>query len=196
MGPFSPYPIAIYLCHKPVIGLMMFALFLCAAPYPFEDEPVDLTTAGSTIRKSITIPAEMTYVLEVAFEFPSDEARLKDQIVGSNHARSCLSFVSDFDIPGVDRIRYEDIPDIERRQLGSLIPFHVVIRKKADQSVVVDRTFESLCTTGLGEKTKYREIAWMKLPRDYYALEVTNLHGQPGLTGVKTTMNLHGSLRK
>ena len=82
MGPISLYPITLYLCHKPVIGLVMFVLFLCGAPSPFSNEPVDLTITGTTVRKSITIPVEMNYALALTFEFPSDEARLNDQIMG------------------------------------------------------------------------------------------------------------------
>ena len=196
MGPISVYPITLYLCYKPVIGLVMFVLFLCGTPSPFSDEPVDLTTTGTTVRKAITIPVEMSYALAVTFEFPSDEARLNDQIVGSTYAQSCMGLVSPDDIPELERIRYEDRPDMERRLLGLPIPFHVVVRKATDHSVIVDHTFESLCTTGWSEKTKYRDIAWLQLPSGYYIAEVTNLHGQPDLTGVKTTLALSGIQRK
>ena len=196
MGPISLYPITLYLCYKPVIGLVMFVLFLCGAPSPFSDEPVDLTITGTTVRQSITIPVEMNYALALTFEFPSDEARLNDQIVGGNYTRSCMGLVSHFDIPGIERIRYEDIPDIERRVLGLPIPFKVVVRKETDDSVIVDQTFESLCTTGWSEKKKYRDIAWLQLPSGYYIVEVTNLHGQPDLTGVKTTLALRGIQHK
>ena len=103
-----------------------------------------------------------------------------------------MSLVGHFDTPGIDRLRYEDIPDIERRVLGLPIPFRVVVRKESDQSVVLDQTFESLCTTGWSKRTKYRDIAWLRLPSGYYMAEVTNLHEQPDLTGVKTTLTLRG----
>lgn len=193
MGPISLYPVTLYLCYKPVIRLVMFVLFLCGAPMPFSDEPIDLTVAGTTVTKSITIPVEMNYALQMTFEFPSVEARLADQIVGENYTRSCIGLVSHFDIPGIERIRYEDIPEIERSVLGVSIPFKVVVRSTTDRAVLVDQTFQSLCVTGHnGEKEKYRDIAWLRLPSGYYIAEITNLQEQSGLTGVKTTISFHG----
>lgn len=192
MGPISLYPITLYLCSKPAIGLVMFVLFLCGTPSPFSDEPVDLTITGTTVRKSITIPVEMNYGLALTFEFPSVEARLNDKIVGSTYANLCMGLVS-ADTPEFERIRYEDIPDMQRSGLGLPIPFKVVVRKETDGSVMVDHTFQSLCITGHNaEKEKYRDIAWLQLPIGDYTVEVTNLQGQSGVSGVKTTLALRG----
>lgn len=189
-------PMIYSLCHKPVIGLVLFVLFLCGAPRLFSDEPIDLTIEGFSVTRSVTASIDMTYELVMTFEFPSNEARLNDQIVGDNYTKSCMGLVS-HEIPGIERIRYEDIPDIERRVLGRPIPFNLVVRKATDHSVIVDQTFQSLCCSGHNaQKEKYRDIAWVRLPIGDYIAEVTNLQGQPDLTGINTTISFRGLQRK
>lgn len=188
-------PLIFSLCYKPVIGIVMFVLFLCGAPRLFSDEPIDLTIAGSTVTRSVTAPIDMIYGLEVTFEFPSTEARHNDHVVGSTYANLCMGLVS-HDTPEFERIRYEDIPDIQRRVLGVPIPFKVVVRQAKDGSVVVEGTFESLCTTGWSANSKHRDIAWVRLPIGDYIAEVTNLQAQSGLLGVHTTISLHGNQKK
>jgi Domain of unknown function (DUF5625) len=189
-------PIIFSLCYKPVIGIVMIVLFLCGAPRLFSDEPIDLTIGGSSFTRSVTAPIDMTYALVLTFEFPSVEARLHDQIAGSTYANLCMGLVS-HDTPEFERIRYEDIPDMQRRVLGLPIPFKVVVQKATDGSVMVDHTFQSLCITSIdGRKKKQRDIAWLQLPIGDYTVKVTNLQAQSDLPNVHTTISLHGKQAK
>ena len=148
----------------------MFVLFLCGAPWPFSDEPVDLSVAGATVTKSFTAPVDISYALAVTFEFPSVEARLNDQIVGDRFSEDCLGNVR------FGASRYEEIQEIKRIGLGLPIPFKVVIRKLTDRSVIVDQTFQSLCiSSSNGESEKTRDIAWLQLPIGDNLVEVTSV---------------------
>ncbi len=94
-------------------------------------------------------------------------------------------------------IRYEEIPEVQRRGLGQPIRLKAVARKAADRSVVVDQIFESLCVTSHnGMNAKTRTIGWLALPVGDYIAEVTNLQVQSGLTGVTTTVSIYGGQGK
>jgi hypothetical protein len=175
----------------------MFIFFLCGAPQLFEDAPIDLTLAGSMVTRKVHAPVDMNYHLQAAFEFPSTTVRVNDQVIGQNYTKHCMGLaVSNFDLVSGERIRYEDIPDIERSELGHPIPFRVVIRTANDRSIVVEETFESLCTRGWSEKFKFRDIAWVHLPIGDYVVDVTNLEAQPDLNNVNTTISLRGLTSK
>lgn len=182
------------LCHKPVIGIALFVLFLCGAPRLFEDIPIDLPVAGATVTREVHASVDMNYGLQMTFKFSSNEARLNDHIVGTAYDKRCMGLLaSNFDPVGVERIHAEDIPDRERNGLGRLIPFRVTIRTAKDHSVIVEQTFESLCNSGHnGQNEKYRDIAWIHLPIGDYVVDVTNLQAQPDLLGVRSTLSFHG----
>lgn len=179
-------PTTYSLCQKPIIGVAMWIASLCAFPPLFSDEPIDIAATGATIKKPFHAPVEKSYPLAVTFEFPSLEARLNDQVVGDRYSDKCQG-----------DIRYEEIPEIQRKGLGRPILFRVVLRKAADRSVVLDRTFVSLCTTSHdGKNSKTRTIGWFPLEIGDYVAEVSNLEAQSGLPGVKTTISLYGGQGK
>lgn len=163
----------------------MWIAGLCAFPPLFSDQHIDLTITGTSVTKFFESPVEKSYPLSVTFEFSSTEARLSDQIVGDRYDERCRG-----------DIRYEKIPEAQRKGLGQPILFRVVVRKAADQSIVLDRVFESLCVTSHAGKTKTRTIGWLKLTADNYVAEVINLEGQSSLSGVKTAISLYGGLGK
>lgn len=182
------------LCHKPIVGIVLFVLFLCGAPRLFEDVPIDLSVAGATVTREVHASVDMNYGLSLTFKFSSNEARLNDHIVGNNYTKSCTGLLtSNFEPVGVEYIHAVDIPDTERKWLGHLIPFRVSIRTATNQSVIVDQTFESLCNSGHnGQNEKYRDIAWIHLPIGDYVVNVTNLQAQPDLLDVHSTLSFHG----
>ncbi|TAN47505.1 MAG: hypothetical protein EPN21_17510 [Methylococcaceae bacterium] len=159
----------------------MWMLFLCVFPPLFSGEMIDLNIGDATMKTSFHVPVEKIYPLDITFEFPSVEARLSDQIVGDRYNEDCNG-----------DIRYEEIPEIRRTGLGRPIPFRIVVRKKADESIVLDRTIVSLCITSHGGKDKVRTIGYLPLAIGDYVAEVMNLEKQAGLAGVKTTIGLYG----
>lgn len=160
----------------------MWIAGLCSFAPLFADEPIGLNSVGASITRPFHAPVEKSYPLAVSFYFPSTEARLKDQVVGDRFDNNCQGGA-----------RYEDIPVAQRNGLGRPIPFKVVIRKKADSSIVLSRTFVSLCVTSHdGATRKSRIIGWLPLPIGDYIAEVTNLEAQPDLATVRTVLSLYG----
>lgn len=179
-------PTTYALCQKSFLGPVMWIVGLCAFPPLFSEEYIDLSVTGASITKSFEVPVEKSYPLAVTFEFPSTEARLSDQIVGDRYSDKCQG-----------DIRYEDIPEAQRKGLGQPIPFRVVIRKAADRSVVLDRIFVSLCETSHnGKSAKTRTIGLLPLLVGDYVAEITNINGQPSLSGIKTAISLYGGYGK
>lgn len=179
-------PTTYALCQKSFLGPAMWIAGLCAFPPLFSGEHIDLSIPGTSIAKSFGSPVAKSYPLAVTFEFPSLEARLADQVVGDRYSENCR-----------DGIRYEEIPEVQRKGLGRPIPFRVVIRKSVDRSVVLERTFVSLCeTSSNGKNSKTRTIGWLPLAVGDYVAEVTNLEGQSDLSGVKTAISLYGGQGK
>jgi len=174
-------PIAYALCKKPVIGVLMYISSACAFPPLVWNEPLSLTAAQSSASAPFTIKIERSYTVALNFEFPNNEARMRDQVVGSRHDSNCK--------PGV---KFEDIPAAQREGLGTPIPVHVVVRRRKDQVVVVDQEYASLClsSTGFEPSTKSREVGRFALARGDYVMEVTNLQAQTGLEGAKTSFSL------
>lgn len=179
-------PTTYALCQKSFLGPAMWIAGLCTFPPLFSGQHIDLSITGASVTKSFEAPVEKSYPLAVTFEFPSVEARLSDQIVGERYSEHCQG-----------DIRYDAIPEAQRKGLGQPIPFRVVIRKAADSSIVLDRTFVSLCVTSHnGKDAKTRTIGWLPLTTGKYVAEVTNLEGQTSLPGVKTAISLYGGQGK
>lgn len=157
----------------------MGSVSLCALPPLFSDQPIDPGKPGTSVTRPFQVLGEKSYPLKVAFEFPSIEARLKDQIVGARHGDKCQG-----------DIRYEEIPEAQRKGLGQPIPYRVVVRKAADRFVVLDRTFFSLCRTSNGNNSKTRTIGWLPFAEEDDIAEITNLEAQSSLPCMKTTISL------
>lgn len=172
-------PTTYALCQKPVIGVVMLITSLCTFPPLFSNEPFPLSQAGTNISKAFTVPVDKDYRFELGFEFPSVEARLSDQIVGSGFDANCTRDV-----------KYQDIPEAQRLGLGRPMSFHVVIRRATDRTVFIDRTFDSRCVTSFVENKKWRTIGWAELPRGNYIAEVTNLESQRDLININTHISL------
>lgn len=176
-------PTTYALCQK--LGLAMFMIPLCDFPPLFVDEPVNLRVAGSSLVKQFTVPVDKEYPLVVTFDFLFNEARLSDQVVGE---RGCGSYL--------EEVPYDDLPEVKRVGLGRPIPLHVVIRRAADQSVVLDRIFNSRCITATSSTRKVRAITLLELAVGDYTVEVTNLKAQAGLDDVKTGVSIYVDLGK
>ena len=178
-------PTTYALCQKPVIGFVMWITTLCSFPPLFKDAPISLENAGSSVSVLFTAPVTKLYPLEISFEFPSAEALLNDNIVGSRNGEYCR-----------DTFKYTDIPVSKRADLGQPIPFRVVIRNEPGKKVVVDRIFESLCIASRNVKKKNRTIGFLDLTEGNYSAEVISLESQRNLEGVKTTISLESGYGK
>ena len=179
-------PTIYHLCQETVIGPLMWLASMCSIPALFENVPLSTEQPRQSVTKAFNAPLDKNYPLEITFTFASANARIDDQIVGDRYSEYCDGSIS-----------FNDIPEAKRVGLGRPIPFAVLVRKKSDQSVVIDKTFYSLCTTSHdGANSKSRTIASLALKRGDYVIEVTNLQAQPGLTGVKTSLSLRGGRGK
>lgn len=178
-------PITYSLCHKPVIGVLMYVSSLCAFPPPIPNEPLPMASAGLAVSKEFEAPVDKAYAFDLVFEFPTGDARLSDQILGKWPMEYCGK-----------NIAYEDIPVTHRAVMGRPIPIRIVIRKISDRSIVADQTHVTLCSSGHTSTMKWRPIGWVNLTRGKYIAEVTNLKSQPGLEGVKTMFTLVGGRGK
>ncbi|MDP3837643.1 MAG: DUF5625 family protein [Methylococcales bacterium] len=173
-------PITYSLCHKPVIGMVMFITSLCAFPPLFSHIPIALDKAGAIAYSSFSVPVTKKYVLEIDFEFPNKEAKSKDEIVGDRYNENCRG-----------NIKYQDIPEKERIGLGKPILFRVIIRNQKNNAVITDKVFESLCVISGFKNEKTRTIGWLDLTEGKYSAEVINLDAQKNLEGVKTSIILN-----
>ena len=178
-------PTTYSLCQKPVIGIMMWVTSLCAFPPLFSDVPIKLAVTNATATSTFTAPVDKIYPLDITFEFPSVEARINDQIVGDRYIETCIG-----------NVRYDEMPEVQKKGIGRPIPFKVVVLKAADRSIVINQTFESKCITSHNGTEKIRTIGWLRLPVGDYVAEVTNLQAQSDLSNVTTTISLDGGSGK
>jgi hypothetical protein len=170
-------PTTYALCQKSVIGPAMWIASLCVFPPLFAHVPLSLETEGFSVSQEFSAPVDRKYNLTLTFEFPTTAERLNDEILGSRYEARCEG-------------RVEDIPQENAFGLGRKIPFRVVVRRKQDSSVVVEKEFVSWCVTSAGSKTKTRSIGWLELNKGEYIAEVVNIAAQDGLGSIHTTISL------
>lgn len=178
-------PITYSLCHKPVVGILMFLSTLCTFPPPVPEKEVSLYKPGVVLNKTFDAPVDKSYPLVLVFTFPTTEDRLKDKFVGSNYTEDCKRGTP-----------YEEIPENRRAQLGTPLPLKVKVTDASGAQTVFDKTVESLCVVYHGTNDKGRVVCYIELKRGKYRLEVTNLVSQPKLAGVKVAITLVGGFGK
>jgi len=178
-------PLTYSLCHKPVIGLFMFAASACAFPPLVQELPFALQQAGALASREFEAPVGKPYSLDLHFRFPSAAASLADEVVGSRHDESCGR-------------AYQTISLAQRSGLGRPIPIHVLVREQETGAVALDKVFDTLCITSHGGPgfRKTRTAARFELARGKYILEVRSLESQSGLDGVQTSVSLVSGDRK
>lgn len=177
-------PTSYSLCSKPVIGAIMWISSLCAFPPPLPEAEVSLSSPGPILTATFEAPVEKSYPLILVFNFANNDERLKDKYVGSTYNQYCQG------------IPFEQIPEKFREGLGKPIPIKVVVTRSEDASVILDKTFESLCTTSWGPTTKNRTVGYLALPRGKFNIQVVNLQSQPEFQGVKVGVMLAGGTGK
>lgn len=178
-------PISYYLCQKPVIGAVMWITTLCSFPPLFSNEPITLLTSGTMVSTAFFAPVDKSYPLAITFEFPSTQARIEDQIIGTRFDQNC-----DGTTP------YEEIPEAKHLGLGRAIPFKVTVRNAKNHLIIHEKIYHSLCATGHSGAKTTRTIGWLTLKRGKYTIEVTNLYAQPDLLNVKTQISLYAGYGK
>ena len=177
-------PIAYSLCHKPVVGLLMFVASACAFPPLFQDAPLALQQAGASVVREVDAPVGKTYSLALNFQFPSGGAGGARDVVGSTYNHNCER-------------AYADIPPAQRQELGRPIPIQVRGREVRTGTVTLDQVFTTLCMTSSGAGfVRTRTAASIQLAAGKHRIEVSNLERQDGLDGVKTTLSLVSGDRK
>ena|SRR5690349_23320557 len=172
-------PITYSLCHKPVIGAVLWMSFLCTFPPLIEDTEISLERPGLILDQLFEAPVAKTYSLYLNFVFPSVDARMKDEIVGDRYSSDCI-----------EAKRYEDIPEKRRIGLGRPIPLRVVVRMSESKTVILDVTFQSLCSAGHAGSRKGRIAGFVSLDTGAYTIEVFNEQAQTGLNEIKTYIAL------
>lgn len=177
-------PTTYSLCAKPVVGTAMWISSLCAFPPPLPQAEISLNSPGSVLTASFEAPVEKSYPLILVFTFASADERMRDKLVGSTYNEYCQGKP------------FEEIPEKYREGLGKPIPLRVFVKKADDSSVILDKTFESLCTTSAATTTKNRTVGYLPLPRGKLSIEVVNLQPQPEFQGVKVGVMLAGGAGK
>ena len=168
-------PTTYALCHKGLIGPVMWLAGLCVFPPLIPNISLPLGHAGTAVTQPFFVPVDKKYLWTLNFEFTSVEARLDDKIVGSNFDSRCLSAPESLN---------------SRSEFGRPIPIRIVVRRANDRTVVVDTAFQSLCIHGHVDNKKSRAVGWVELTRGEYIAEITNVVAQRDLSGVVTTVSL------
>lgn len=164
------------LCNKPVIGSIMWLTTLCSFPPLFSDKPIQLGTENSMVNTVFEAPVKHNYKFKLNFYFVSTDARINDKVVGDRYAKECKS-----------SFKYKDIPENQRYDLGRPIPFQVIIRRESDNSIVLDKVFESKCLIAHAGNRKTRGFGYVPLEAGKYSIQVINLKKQTGLEQVTST---------
>jgi Domain of unknown function (DUF5625) len=165
----------------------MWITGLCVFWPPLPPTEISIQDTGLILNKEFNAPVDKSYLLLLRFTFPSNEARLKDELVGAWRTSSfCTS-----------NIEYDAIPQRERSSLGLPIPFRIVVRTNPAGTPLVEQTFHSLCTSGHNlSDGKYRDVGRIELKEGAYRIEVYNLQPQPAFRGVKVQMSLVSGMVK
>ncbi len=171
------------LCQTPGIGLIMFVSNLCAFPPIIPDADISLLEPGVVLKTNFKVRVEKSYELILGFYFSTVQDRLNDNIIGFGYDRYCQSCLHD--------CNPSEIIEKDRKYYGKVISIRVIVRKLPDSTIILDRTFQTLCATGHDGKTrKDRDIGWISLPRGEFSIEVINILSQPELEGIETKIML------
>lgn len=157
----------------------MWITGLCTFPLLVEPTEVFLMKPGLLLNQEFKAPVEKTYLLTLRFVFPSTEARLKDEAVGNRFDHNCGG-----------ETEYARIPENERAGLGQPLPLRVLVKDPSNASLVFEKTFYSLCTSGHATNDKWRNVGRIPLKPGTYRLEIYNLEPNPAFDGLKVTMAL------
>lgn len=134
---------------------------------------------GVLLDREFRAPVEKSYLLALHFIFPSTEARLKDEVVGSRSGHNCAG-----------ETEYERIPEKERTGLGQPLPLRVLVWNASSNLLVFERTFHSLCASGHATNDKWRDVGRIPLKEGIYRLQVHNFAPNPAFNGLKAEMTL------
>ncbi|MEN6620479.1 MAG: hypothetical protein ABFD50_02865 [Smithella sp.] len=102
-----------------------------------------------------------------------------NKIIGSAYDHYCFSCLTECDPNQMSR------KGSYRRDYGRIIPVRVIVRKLPDSTIVLDKTFQTVCSILSG-----RDIGYIKLSRGEFSIEVINILSQPELKSIKTKIAL------
>jgi len=161
----------------------MWISMLCGFPPLIPETDIDLENPGIVLNTTFEVSVEKSYVLLFSFYFPTDQDRVNDHIIGryDQYCKWCLTECDPNNI-----IRDEE----DRKLYGKVIPVRIIVRKLSDSTIVIDKTFQTMCSIAAGTNDKIREIGWIKLAEGKFSLEIINISGQPELKGIQTKIML------
>lgn len=178
-------PITYSLCHTSVIGPLMWMLSLCAFPPPLPPTDISLEDPGLVLSANFVVPVDKTYTLMLNFDFPTVQDRITDKIIGTGYDQHCKN-----------EGEIESIIKNNVAIYGKVIPVRVLVKRLPDAVVVLDKTFQSVCSSAHGSTDKDREVGYINLARGQYSIGIVNISGQSELKGIKTKFMLAGGLGK
>jgi Domain of unknown function (DUF5625) len=170
------------LCKTKGIGLIMWLTFLCHFPPLIEPTEVSLKNTGLILNKEFEVPVETAYVLYFRFAYPSSKEREMDKVLGDRFSRYCFG-----------ETEYTSIPENQREGHGLPVPLKVLIYKKSDNTLILEKIFHSLCVSSHGNYERSRQIGKIKLKYGDYRIEVFNLFPQHAFKDINASIFLVSS---
>ena len=171
-------PITYGLCNS-AVGAVIWITGLCSFPPLIEPTEVHLKNPGLLLNQEFKVPVEKSYLLTLHFTFPSTEARLTDEVVGSRFDHNCGG-----------ETEYSKIPEQERLGLGRPLPLRILVKNSSNGSLVFEKTFHSLCSSGHATDDKWINVGRIPLKEGTFRIEVQNVAPNPAFDGLKVTMAL------
>lgn len=172
------------ICQSPVLGLLMWASGQCVFPPLFDDVAIDLTQPGAVASQEVEVQVPLDYQLHLRTRFSSDEARVADKVIGGYVDGHCGT------------TRRLPAPEGVRVRMGTPIRFQVRVVALPSQDVVLDESFESLCSIGHAGDSKWRDVAVLPLEAGRYRVTVGAPEGQPTLAGTRNFLSLNAPRNK
>ena len=174
-------PTTYALCQKPVIGILLWIANMCVSSTLIDGLPISFATVQTVSSKPFKVRVDEVYGFGMQFEFDSVEKRIADKLTGTGFDKTCRS----------SELISENSAELQEVH-GVVIPLKIVIRKIGSNVIVTDEIFNSRCTFGSSEKTKYRGVRGVRLERGEYIAEITNLQTVADFDEIKTSISLTG----
>lgn len=174
------------LCHKPIIGLVMYLSSLCVFPRPVENVPIALADPSSAAETEFESPVAKPYLLELVFKYPDGQFEKANAIVGRGQSQSCRDKFS-----SVESVR------IPSGFSGTATPLEVTVRVLSSGSVIEHFFVSGACGAAWWTKGEIgRTLAIIDLQKGKYHLVVKSVARNETPKPILTTISLSPGLSK